>query len=258
MVPGADLGPVRHARATERVGADVQAGLPDRVDVDDAGQVRDVRVEEVVAGGGVRRAGPRGGHPPDPLEPCGQQIVGAVLDGLGDLRPGRTAIGRVVLESPVGGRVVGRGDHHAVREIGRAATIVAQDRVRQRRRRRVPVAAVQQHPYAVRGEDLQGGDHRRLGQRVRVPGQEQRAGDALVRAVFADGLADRRDVVVVERVAQAGAAVPGRAEGDPLLVHPGIGVFGVVGGDQVRDVHKVRDVGRLAAARVGPGGFCHR
>ena len=113
-VPVGDLAPVGDARAAQRVGADPHPRLADRVEVDDRGQVVDVGAEEVVRAGGV--GGPRAlvRDPLDVLEPGGEERVGPVLDPAGHVGVGRAAVGRVVLEPAVVGRVVRRGDDDAV------------------------------------------------------------------------------------------------------------------------------------------------
>jgi hypothetical protein len=76
---------------------------------------------------------------------------------------------------------------------------------------------------------------------------------ALGRPVLADGLAGGDDVVGVEAQLEAGSAVPGRSEGDPLLGDRGIRVIGVVGDDELGDVHQVAGLGGAASTGVDPG-----
>jgi len=80
--------------------------------------------------------------------------------------------------------------------------------VRERRGRGEPVIGVDQQLHAVGREHLDGRDPGRLGQRVRVLGDEQRAVDALTGPVLADGLAGGGDVIVVERGLEGRPAVP--------------------------------------------------
>ena len=101
-------------------------------------------------------------------------------------------------------------------------------------------------------EHLQRADLRRLGQRVRVGAQVQRAVDPLAGPVLADRLGGGQDVVLVERRRERGSAMPRRAERHPLHRIAGIGMHRVVGGDQLRDVYQVFSGSGLPGARV-----CH-
>src|SRR5258708_35346454 len=85
------------------------------------------------------------------------QLVRPVLDDRGDLRGGRAAVGRVVLEAPVLRGVVRRGDHDPVREAAAVALVVHQDGPRQRGRGGVSVATVRQHAHVGGGEHLERG-----------------------------------------------------------------------------------------------------
>jgi hypothetical protein len=187
----------------------------------------------------------RGGPGPgvaDPLhllEAIAKQLVRAVLDDRGDLRGGRPAVGRVVLEAAVLGRVVRRGHHNPVREPAIAARVIAENRPGHRGRRRVPVPAVDEHAYVVGGEHLECGDERGLGQRVRIAADEQRPRDACAAPVVADGLGGRGDVIIVERQPERGATVARGAE-DHLLPRVGrVRMLREVRGDQPGDVHKI-------------------
>ena len=65
-------------------------------------------------------------------------------------------------------------------------------------------------------------------------------------AVFADGLANREDVVLVERPLEGRAAMPGSAEGDALPGDGGIGLLGIIRRNQARKIDEDRRGGRLA------------
>ena len=86
-----------------------------------------------------------------------------------------------------------------------------------------------------------------------VLGDEQRTVGALHRPVLHDRLGGGQDVELVERGLQARAAVPGRAERDPLVDVVGVGLLGVVQGDQLRDVDEVTVLGRESGALMGHG-----
>ena len=79
--------------------------------------------------------------------------------------------------------------------------LCVEDGVRDDGRRRVAIGGVDPDVDAVRDEDLEGGLEGRLGQRVGVAADEQRAVRALRRAVPADRLGDGHDVRLVEGAA---------------------------------------------------------
>ena len=78
-----------------------------------------------------------------------------------------------------------------------------------------------------------------------VHADEERPGRPLARAVFADRLGDRQDVILVEAVAERRAAVPRGAEGHGVRRLGRVGMVGVVRGDEPRDVDQ----------QVARGGF---
>src|SRR5690606_15787097 len=125
-----DPAPVGHRRAAERVGPDPDSGRADRVQVQHLGQVGHVAAEEVVAAGAVGGEGARVRDAADVLEAAPDDVVGAVLDPGRGVGAGGAAAGRVVLESAVGGRVVGGRDDDAVRAgTGRVPPVVGEDGV---------------------------------------------------------------------------------------------------------------------------------
>ena len=115
--------------------------------------------------------------------PSLEQPVRLALDPAGHVGVGRPAVRRVVLEAAVAGRVVRRRDDDPVRG-GRLrpapAAVVGEDRVRDRRRRRVAAVGVDDDLDAVAGEHLDDRAERRLGQRVRVAAEVERAARALL------------------------------------------------------------------------------
>ena len=212
--------PVGDARAAQRVHAEAQPAGADRLQVDDGGQVVDVGGDVVVRARRRRRPA-RTARARTPVEARVEQLVGLALDPRRDLGVGRAAVGRVVLEAAVLGRVVRRRDHDPVggarRPPPRLWVRIACEITG---RRRVAVVGVDHHVHAVGGQHLEDRAEGRLGQRVGVAAEEQRAVDALRRAVVADGLADRQDVRLVERARRSRAAVARGAERDALLGAP--------------------------------------
>ena len=166
-----------------------------------------------------------------------QQLVGGVLDLLGDLGVGGTAVRWVVLEAAVLGRVVRRRDHDPIR-LRAAASVMGEDRVGDRRCRRVAVRGIDRNLDAVRDQDLDCGAERRTRQRVRVTPQEQRPADSLRRAVPRDRIADGDDVRLRERAGQGAAPVARGPKGHRLRRVGGIRTLAVVGPDQTVDVNE--------------------
>jgi hypothetical protein len=103
---------------------------------------------------------------------------------------------------------------------------------------------------AVGRQHLQRAAQRGLRQRVRVDADEQRAVDALRRAVVADRLRDRQHVALVERAVERVAAMARGAERHALRRLRRIGQVRVVRADELGDVDQRRARCRLA----GEGG----
>jgi len=121
----------------------VDAGCPDRVDIDDVRQVFDVVPAEVVGLDGGRLGALH------VVASCGDDLVGAIRDPVGGITIGGATVRRVVFEAAVPRRVVARGDDDAVGLRAMARLVVCNDRVAECRRRHVIVELVDQHPHAV-------------------------------------------------------------------------------------------------------------
>ena len=117
LVERVDRLPVRHRRSAEWIHAELEAGGADSVHVHDVFQVVDVRQDEVVLVCNRRIDRGRERYPLDARVPGPQQLVGAVLNRLGHVDVGGSAVRRVVLEAAVIGRIVRRRDHDSVREV---------------------------------------------------------------------------------------------------------------------------------------------
>ena len=176
VVPFGDRTPVVDAGAAQRVGADADLLGTDGVDVDHVRQVVDVGVHVVVALRGLQGTGQR--DPLHGLEPVAQDLVGAFGDHARRVGVGGSAVGRVVLETAVAGRIVRRGDDDAVGQVAVAATVERQDGVADRGRRRVPVGRVDHRHDVVGRQHLQRRHPGRFGQRMGVAADEQRAGSS--------------------------------------------------------------------------------
>ena len=242
--------PVVDRGAAEGVDADPQLRAGDGVHVEDVRQVGDVGSHEVVLARGRGAQRLLEGHALHVAQAALEDRVGPRLDRLRDVGAGRAAVGRVVLEAAVVGRVVRGRDDDAVGEVGLPAAVPGQDRVRDRRRRRVAPPRLDPHLDPVGGEDLERGGERRLGERVGVHAEEERARDAPGAAVLDEGLARGEDVVLVEAAPERRAAVAGGPEGDALSRVRRVGLHDVVRRDEARDVDEEGAGGGLAGELV--------
>ena len=179
--------------------------------------------------------------------------VGGALDPGGDIGIRRTAIGRIVFEPAILRRIVRRRDHDAVGEALFAAVVVGQDRMRNRRRRRIAVVLVDHHLDVVCREHFERARQRRLGQRMGVDPDKQRTGKTGALPMIAQRLADRDDMRLVERMVERGAAMPGCAERNPLRRHRRIGLAGKIRCHQPRNIRQHRGVSGFAGERIDLG-----
>ncbi len=233
-------GPVVDAGAAERIHAQADLRAANRVHVDHIAEIAHVSIEIVMP---VRR-----GWRAEPSRkdirctPCRPLFRNSLA--FASIQPvtfgiGRPAVGRVVLEAAIIGRIVRGRDDDAVGESCRAPAVVGEDRVRNRRRRRVFVALASitstRWPPALRA-------------RLRTPAPTAHAcrcrGTAARRccwlSVVADRLSDREHMPFVERLLERRAAMPRGAERNPLRRHRRIGHVGVVRGDELRHVDERR------------------
>ena len=107
-----------------------------------------------------------------------QQFVGAVLNPAGHIGVGRPAVGRIVFEAAVLGRIVRRRDDDAVGEMILAGAVVNQDGARNDRRGRHAVIGLDERLDAVGGEHFERGALGRGGQRMGVFAHVKRSVDA--------------------------------------------------------------------------------
>ena len=206
-----DRRPVVDTRAAEWISPDAHARDPDRIDVDHRGQVVDIVAEVVVPMRRRRCKRPGERHAAHALEACCQQLVGTVLNHGGDVRPGRPAVRRVVLEAAVARGIVTGSDDDAVGAAGigrRPARVVAQDGVRHGGRGSEAVAGVDRHGDPVGGKHLERGGPCGLAECVTVASEEERSVDSLLLAVLGDRLGRSRDVIVREGLRERRTSMP--------------------------------------------------
>src|SRR6188472_2133696 len=123
-------------------------------------------------------------------------MVGSVLDPARHRCLSGPAAWRVVLEATILRWIVRRRDDNAVCQSCRPPKIVERENgVRDCRRRRIAIIAIDHGLHAIGREHLEGGRESWLGQRVRVFSDIERPADALAAAVVADRLRHRENVV---------------------------------------------------------------
>src|ERR1035441_9055474 len=103
---------------------------------------------------------------------------------------------------------------------------------------------------AVARQPLERGGEGRYRQRVGIEADEQRAVDAVLLTVVANGLSDRKHMGFVEAQLERTAAMTGRAEGHSLCIDRGIRALAEIGGYQSRHVHQALRRGGLTGQWV--------
>ncbi len=101
-----------------------------------------------------------------------EKAVRGALDGPRNVGVRRAAIGRVIFEAAILGRVVRRRDHDAVGKTIGAALVGGEDRMRDHRRRRIAVMRVDHHLDAVGRKYFERARLRRLRQGMGVDADE--------------------------------------------------------------------------------------
>jgi hypothetical protein len=157
--------------------------------------------------------------------------------------------GGLYLMPPSVGAVVRRRDDEAVGPPFGVRSVEGDDGPGHGGGRGVGVGGAGEDLDVVRGEDLEGGAPRRLGERVGVLADEERTRDAGLRAPLDRRLHDGGDVRLVEAVREGRATMARGAEGDALRRLRGVGPPGVVVGDEPAEVDEVGELGRLPGPR---------
>ena len=128
-----------------------------------------------------------------------EQFVGPVLDPLGHVGVCRAAVGWIVLEAAVLGRIVRRRDDDAVCQVLLPAAVVDENGVRDDGSRSDAVVGLDDGLHSIAGQNL---NRRALGGRgkgVSVLAHVERAVRALLAPVVADGLGNGEYVGLRER-----------------------------------------------------------
>ena len=167
--------PVMNGGAAERIDADFHARRFDQRHVDGIAEIGDIGTDVVVQ---MRRGGLAGALVRKPRNALhvGLHIgVGGLFDLARHVGVGRTAMRRIVFVAAILGRIVRRRDDDAIGKPAGSALVVAQDRMRDDRRRRVAAALVDHDVDAVGGKHFHRAGQRRLGERMGIDADEQRA-----------------------------------------------------------------------------------
>lgn len=155
-------------------------------------------------------------------------FVGFRLNPAGYRCFGRTAVGRVILEAAVAGRIVRRGDHYAVRQAFSTSRIPAQNSVRNGGSGGKCPARGNAYSHIVGDQHFQSRTEGSFGKRVRIPTQKERPVNAVGFAIIANCLGNGVNMLFVKGMQHRRTTMPRRAEGYPLGSHRGIGKFGVI------------------------------
>jgi len=178
------LGEVGLAGAVQRVDDDPEPGRSDRVGIDKATEVGEIRADKVsdleLAASGRNRVREGG------------------LDTLGECDRRRSAIGHAELEAEVLGGVVARGEHDAAH-----GGLITRDRPTERRRRQIGIR--NDHTHTVRRDDFGGGASERLGLEACVIADDDGAAGVLGGKDATGSICDSPQAVVGEVGADHGA-----------------------------------------------------
>ena len=247
-----DTLPVFDTGAAQRIDAQRQSGFLDRRHIDDIRQPFNKRLHQILlcdVAGGQRRIKRNTLHA---LQTGSQQFVGAILYHLSHVGIRRAAVRRVVLDTTVFRRVVGRRDNNTVSQ--RAALLVVhQNRIGNRRRRGEAVVFLNDDVNAVRRQHFQYGNESRFGECVSVLTDIAWAGDPVLRAIFSNCLSNRQNMLLVEVVARRAAAVTGGAKLHCMFRVANFRLQHIVLGSQLGDVNQITLLRRLTRALID----CH-
>ncbi len=187
-VNGIDRLPIRTSGAAQRVHANFEASAANCIHVNDVFEIAHVWQDEVflVRRRGLERFGKRNSL--DPNISCSQQFVRPVLDPARDVSIGWAAVGRVVLEASILGRVVGWCNDDAVSQVLLATAVGNQDGSRDYGGWSYAVVLLDDCLYVVRRQHFEGGTLRGRRQSVGIFSHVQGAAGSLRSPVVANCL----------------------------------------------------------------------
>ena len=224
--------PQRKTRATQRIHAQLEARRGDGLHVEHLGEIFHIGAGKIKLLHQGRRFRLAQMDEPDRAIARLKILVGGFFYPGGNVGFRRAAVGRIVFEAAVTGRIVRRGDDDAVRQAVFPPGIPAQDGMGNGRSGRIGAVLGDADMDAVGHQHLKGRAKGRLRKRMGIPAEKQGAINAFGRAIIADRLRDGVDVLLIEGVEQRGAAMPRSTEGDTLPRYFGVGKFRVVGAHQ--------------------------
>ncbi len=208
--------PIVHRRATQRIDTELEARAADRLHIDDVAEILDIRQDKIFLVRGRRLDRRRERRSTHSRVSAAQQLVGSILDPLRYVRVGRSAIGRVVLDAAILGRVVRWGNNDAIGQIRLARAVVYENGPGYDGCRRHAVVLLNDRFDAIGGQHLQRGALCWSGECVRVLAHVQRAIRALFVPVVANGLRDGQDVRFGECAVERRTPMSAGAEADTL------------------------------------------
>ena len=228
--------PILNSSAAERIDPDAHTRRADRFEIDDIGQIGNIR-RDIIMGMNARRfPGAFIRNARNTIEFVFEKRVGGFPDPSGHVDICRSAVGGIVFEAAFVRRIVRGADDNAVGKARGPAAIVGKDRVRDHRGRGIAVVLVDHRLDAICCQNFNRGGECRFRQSMGVHAKKERPADAGLAAVKADGLGNRPDMRLVERRGEGRTTVPRRAERDALRGDCGIGRQREIGGHQPRDV----------------------
>src|SRR5258708_21103742 len=127
----------------------------------------------------------------------------------------RAAVGRVVLEAAILGRIVRRRDNDAISQVFLASAVVNENGSRDHRRRSYTFTFLDDRFHVVRRQHFQRGRLRGSGDPVRVFSHIEWAVGSLLSPVVANGLRNRQYVPFSESAMQTRTAVSPSAQPHP-------------------------------------------
>ena len=224
--------PQREAGTPQRIDPQGDAGSSDAVHIQDARQIFHIAGRKIITVHQRRTSGTAVWQAVDVTIEMVEIAVGPVFDP---------------------GIMGGRDDDTISQALAAGFAVPAQDGMGDRGGRRGGAVVGDAHLDIIGCQDFKSAAKGRFRQGVRIPAHEQRAGDAVLFAVVADGLGDGLDVAFVEGLFQRGATVPGCTKGHTLRSLVRIGGFRVVGTDERGNIFQC--LGRRQLA--GMGMYCH-
>ena len=237
-VDGVDRFPVGKRCSSERIHAQLELRAANGFDIHYILQIAHIRQNKIFL---VSCSGSKGFFVRSALYIAvagSHQFIGTILDPGGNVGVGGTAIRRIVFETAICRRIVGRGNDDAIGEVLFPSTVVNQNCARDYWSRGNTVLLLNNGFHSVGCKHLECGALRRCRQSVRVFAHIQRSANPFSAAIFADRLRDGQDVGLIEGTFQRGPAMAAGAECDQLSWVADIGLALVVLRFQLRYINQ--------------------